>query len=243
MPNWLIGIAKWAAIFAAISLLFSWFGVYNTYTMAFPQRFSLWFMTMAVGGTTWHFAHPFIEGFNQGKLPDIVKVIVLASIVSVPITLSLILITGYNFNQQVFLVQYVYVLVVSLVLGFGRWLFDLALAGQAPQVDKVDPVVSFMERLPVKYHTAKLYAVSAEDHYLRVHTNLGEELILMRLADALRELVGANGLQTHRSWWVAKDGVADTEKADGKLLLVLKSGGRAAVSRTFASAVKEAGLS
>ena len=108
---------------------------------------------------------------------------------------------------------------------------------------KVDPITVFLERLPVKYRTASLYAVSAEDHYLRVHTSVGEELILMRLADALRELDGADGLQTHRSWWVAKDGVADTQQIDGKRVLILKSGGRASVSRTFASAVKAVGLS
>jgi len=67
MPNWLKRIAKWTAIFAALSLLFSWFGVYNTYTLAFPQRFGLWFMTMAVGGVTWHFAEPFVEGAIRGS--------------------------------------------------------------------------------------------------------------------------------------------------------------------------------
>ena len=94
----------------------------------------------------------------------------------------------------------------------------------------------------MKYRTADLHAISAEDHYLRVHTRLGEELILMRFSDALRELDGADGLQAHRSWWVARTGVVDSRREDGKLLLVLKSGGLAAVSRTYASTVKAAGL-
>ena len=51
---------------------------------------------------------------------------------------------------------------------------------------------------------AELYAIESEDHYLRVHTSAGQELILMRLADAVRELAGVEGLQTHRSWWVAR---------------------------------------
>jgi DNA-binding LytR/AlgR family response regulator len=83
--------------------------------------------------------------------------------------------------------------------------------------------------------------VESEDHYLRVHTSAGSELILMRLADAVRELSGIEGLQTHRSWWVAKQGLADVVKGDGKLVLKLKSGAEAPVSRTYLKAVKDAG--
>lgn len=100
---------------------------------------------------------------------------------------------------------------------------------------------SFLDRLPVKFRTGELYAVSAEDHYLRVHTSLGEALILMRLGDAMKEVGALEGLQTHRSWWVAKQGLADVTRGNGKLVLKLKSGAEAPVSRTYAAAVKEKG--
>jgi DNA-binding LytR/AlgR family response regulator len=93
----------------------------------------------------------------------------------------------------------------------------------------------------VKFRTATVYAVSAEDHYLRIHTSAGEHMVLMRLGDAMRELAGLEGLQTHRSWWVAKQGLADAAKGDGRLVLKLKSGAEAPVSRTYQKAVKEAG--
>ena len=64
----------------------------------------------------------------------------------------------------------------------------------------------------------------------------------MRLADALRELDGAGGVQTHRSWWVAKDGVQETRRDNGKLMLVLKSGAEVPVSRTYQQDVRKAGL-
>jgi DNA-binding LytR/AlgR family response regulator len=83
--------------------------------------------------------------------------------------------------------------------------------------------------------------VSAEDHYLRVHTSLGETMVLMRLADAVRELASLEGLQTHRSWWVARQGLADASRGDGKVTLTLKSGAEAPVSRTYLRAVKDAG--
>ena len=100
---------------------------------------------------------------------------------------------------------------------------------------------AFLGRLPIRLRSAELYAVESEDHYLRVHTSAGQELILMRLADAVRELSSVEGLQTHRSWWVAKQGLADVEKGDGRLTLKLKSGAEAPVSRTYLKTVKEAG--
>ena len=106
--------------------------------------------------------------------------------------------------------------------------------------ETADPTLKFLERLPVKYRTSELYAVSSEDHYLRAHTSVGEEMILMRLADAMRELAGADGLQTHRSWWVSRDGISDIKKDSGKLTLVLKSGKEVPVSRTYIKPVREA---
>ena len=75
----------------------------------------------------------------------------------------------------------------------------------------------------------------------RLHTSLGEALILLRLADAVRELASVEGLQTHRSWWVAKQGLADVTRGDGRVTLKLKSGVEAPVSRTYQKAVKDAG--
>lgn len=99
----------------------------------------------------------------------------------------------------------------------------------------------FLDRLPVRLRSSTIYAVQSEDHYLRVHTSGGEELILMRIADAIRELATLDGLQTHRSWWVARDGLADAARANGKLVLKLKSGAEAPVSRTYLRAVKDKG--
>jgi uncharacterized membrane protein YhaH (DUF805 family) len=99
----------------------------------------------------------------------------------------------------------------------------------------------FLERLPVKLRGGELYAVEAEDHYLRLHTSKGSDLILMRLVDAVAELDGVEGAQTHRSWWVAKAAVTDARRSDGRGTLVLKNGLEAPVSRSYAAALREAG--
>ena len=99
----------------------------------------------------------------------------------------------------------------------------------------------FFERLPPRLRGAEVYAVEAEDHYLRLHTSKGQDLILMRLSDAIVELDGVEGAQTHRSWWVARDGIDGAKRGDGRARLTLKTGVEAPVSRTFARALREAG--
>ncbi|WP_309628364.1 LytTR family DNA-binding domain-containing protein [Brevundimonas sp.] len=106
-------------------------------------------------------------------------------------------------------------------------------AGSAP--------ARFPDRLPMKLRGAAIRAVQAEDHYLRIHTDRGSDLILMRLSDALEELEGLEGSQTHRSWWVAKDAVRDVARGDGRATLTLDGGVTAPVSRRYARALREAG--
>ena len=106
---------------------------------------------------------------------------------------------------------------------------------------QTEPALAFRERLPFKYQKADIYALSAEDHYLRVHTSAGQTLILMRLYDAIRELDGIEGSQVHRSWWVAKDAVSDVSRGDGRLTLTLKGEVVAPVSRSYAKVLKAEG--
>ena len=114
-------------------------------------------------------------------------------------------------------------------------------ATYAPSPGAVSRPVRFMERLPAKIMGGTIYAVEAEDHYLRVRTSKGHDLVLVRLADAITELDGMEGAQVHRSWWVARDGVAEVRRTDGRVTLVLKDGAEAPVSRPNVKALKEAG--
>lgn len=99
----------------------------------------------------------------------------------------------------------------------------------------------FLERIPLKLREGELWAVEAEDHYLRLHTSRGQDLILMRLADAVDELEGLEGAQVHRSWWVARAAIADARRGDGRAVLTLKDGSDVPVSRTYARMLRERG--
>lgn len=104
-----------------------------------------------------------------------------------------------------------------------------------------EPAQAFRARLPFKYRQAQIHALSAEDHYLRVHTSAGDTLVLMRLYDAIRELDGIEGSQTHRSWWVARTAVRDIERGDGRVGLRLAGNIMAPVSRTYQPVLKRDG--
>ena len=87
-----------------------------------------------------------------------------------------------------------------------------------------------------------LIRLEMQDHYVEAHTSKGSSLILLRMSDAVAELEGFNGLQVHRSHWVARQGVVGSEMVRAKRFLVMRDGARVPVSRTFRAKARDAGL-
>ncbi|WP_422055840.1 LytTR family DNA-binding domain-containing protein [Sphingomonas sp.] len=102
------------------------------------------------------------------------------------------------------------------------------------------PGSPFLDRLPPHLGTT-LIALEMEDHYVRAHTAVGSDLILMRMRDAIGELAGVPGMQVHRSWWVAQTAVAAVERDGRNVRLELSNGLRAPVSRERVAALRETG--
>ncbi|MEE3625566.1 LytTR family DNA-binding domain-containing protein [Nitrospirillum sp. BR 11752] len=88
---------------------------------------------------------------------------------------------------------------------------------------------------------ARLLAVEAEDHYLRVHTDRGSDLVLMRLRDAIADLGEGLGMQVHRSFWVARDAVVEVTVRGQVGQLRLSDGTVVPVSRTALPRLRAAG--
>jgi DNA-binding LytR/AlgR family response regulator len=131
---------------------------------------------------------------------------------------------------------------ISFVMCEAMTLFVVFMQTRAAQIHAVPAAPpKFLERLPLKLRGAEVWAVEAEDHYLRLHTSKGQDLILLRLADAVDELAGIEGAQVHRSWWVARDAIADARRGDGRATLTLKDGSEVPVSRTYAKIIREKG--
>jgi hypothetical protein len=97
------------------------------------------------------------------------------------------------------------------------------------------------QRLSAKRRAARLIAIEAEDHYVRVHTDAGSELVLMRFSEAVEELAQAYGFRLHRSWWAAADAIESIRWKRGGGEARLAQGLTAPVSRSCARALKQAG--
>ena len=80
-----------------------------------------------------------------------------------------------------------------------------------------------------------------EDHYVRVRTQHGSRLEMGPLARVTAMLTGVEGLQTHRSWWVARRAIAGVERDGRNLRLKLVDGETAPVSRASVAKLRAAG--
>ena len=235
-----------AAVLLAVSAFLAFINPYEaTGSLIYPFALLYWFMMVLSGGVGAEVSMSLYDKYYEnGPLAGRLAV---GAIMSAFLVTSFILMIEAVFNDAVPIAYwpsvYGLVLVIATAITGVGYLADQTFTGGAnPASDNADGLAAFMQRLPIKYRTATLYAISSEDHYLRVHTSAGEEMILMRLADAVRELGPANGLQVHRSWWVAIAGVADETRDNGRSLLVLHSGTQVPVSRSYRAKAKEAGL-
>ena len=77
----------------------------------------------------------------------------------------------------------------------------------------------------------RLLCLEMEDHYVRVHTDRGSALVLMRLGDAVAETAPVRGSQVHRSWWVANDAVEGFQRTGRTARLLLSNGAAVPVSQ------------
>jgi hypothetical protein len=105
-----------------------------------------------------------------------------------------------------------------------------AIAGPARLIARLNPRLG-----------GELVALQGEDHYVRVHTALGSELLLMRLGDAIAELDGLEGERVHRSWWVARGAVGESRMDGRRACLVLTNGLEVTASREATVELRRAG--
>jgi hypothetical protein len=85
-------------------------------------------------------------------------------------------------------------------------------------------------------------ALESEDHYVRVHGPRQSELLLMRLRDAIAEMDGHPGEQTHRSWWVAREAVSESVGTGRNREIILVNGTRSPVARDSVDRLRQSGF-
>lgn len=166
--------------------------------------------------------------------------------VSIPVTFGVAFVNaGFNFTISAadLALTYFLVLFISSFATAVVYVVDKLTGqrGHAPKPETQQASAALVDKLPPRLRQSQIWSMSAEDHYLRVRTEAGDALILMRLSDAVAACEALDGARTHRSWWVSRTAVSDMRKGDGRGVLILKDGVEAPVSRTYYSALREAG--
>lgn len=122
-----------------------------------------------------------------------------------------------------------------------NWSLDIVRKQGETTADAPGPMKTIrLDRMPEGLN-GEILCLQTDDHYLRVHTSEGSDLILHRLSDAVRELDGCDGMQVHRSWWVAKEAIEAARIENNRHILALKNGILVPVSRKYLPDIRKAG--
>ena len=241
--RWMIDLA----LLVGIGLMMGFLAPFASDQAPVGGRYAHWMLVMVGGGLMAFGADEWLRRWVPGTW----RRLVVASMVMTPPTALLVIVSGrllaggrisgaiyLDLLWQVWPILLAVMAVRALVWRRApvRVETRTVIAAPLPEAE-----AAFRRRLSAKRRGARLIAVEAHDHYLKVHTDAGEELITMRFADALAELALAHGWRVHRSWWVAADAVEGVRWRRGAGELMLVGGLIAPVSRAHRAVLKEAG--
>ena len=222
-------------------------GPFGSFSAPVWMRFAYWVPTMALGAGLGAALSIWAEQSPLFDRRPIARFLTVTTLMTAAMSL-----VAYGMGTAVFgpgrmqftpvFVFYVWVitLVMSLAGAILRARRTTQAAAPLPSPADIRPA-KLNQRLPVKLQDAAILALEGEDHYVRIHTDKGSELVLLRLSDAIAEMGATPGARTHRSWWVSKAAIATVRRDNGRLALVLTSGAEAPVSRGYAPELREAG--
>ncbi len=230
-----------AALFGA-SLLLGISGPFDTLSsLNTVPRLAYWtlvvWLTYACGTTI------YLWTFSNDQRPKWVSVLLASALAGVLIGL---LLNGVNAlflriavsNAAEVLQTILYAAFIALIVNT-----IMAIASPSPSAagNAESPAPALLRRLPFEKRGA-LVSLSVEDHYVRVTTTQGREMILMRLRDAIDETAPIDGLQIHRSHWVALGQIESVVRRGDGAMITTSAGDALPVSRSSMPEVRARNL-
>ena len=250
MGSWIGTAAEWRremAAAVACGLFFGALGPFGAYLMG-PTvlRMGYWTAMFVTGQVLFGVGvrYALCQGRARGQ-PDWFVLPLAVAILSAPLSLLCAFVSISLWPSVVRYVQpaewYGQVLLISLPLNVALlWSRGRRLAPVAALPVETAATGDLVSRLPARLGP-RVLCLQMEDHYVRVHTDLGSHLLNMPLKDAIAALGGMEGLQTHRSWWVAKAAVVEVSDTARAIRLRLSNDLWVPVARSAVTRLREAG--
>ena len=234
---------------AGLSLFYALLAPFGTNVVPLPQRLiqdlALGFSSMAL---LWPPMRLLLRLGDRAGLPELFVLIGGLILLTIPVTLVSVPLLGL-FQPQMpkgpapLIVGYFIIVTMTLPGGVAYMMVERRLLNRRPASAPSD-VPPQPAKTPIWLSPRlgpEVLALQGEDHYVRVHTPLGSELLLMRLRDAIKDLEGRTGEQVHRSWWVAREAVGGVRANGRRVSLTLTNGLEVPVSREATARLRRAG--
>jgi LytTr DNA-binding domain len=254
-PAFSIGSPReWAidlAIAAGIGVFLGVLGPFGSYLSGpMEKRIGFWVGALVIGFITFSLLVRWSIRFGRRfDIPDWLALAGAVALVSAPVSVIISAFAVWFWQDRWTLsahwgMWYGETLVLAEPMAFGLYFWSNRHGPAETQppatARKTEQPSDFRDRLPPRLGR-DLLCLQMEDHYVRAHTPLGSDLILIALKDALEELDGVEGLQVHRSWWVAREAVSEAVNDGRNLSLRLINGVEAPVSRASVAKLRAAG--
>lgn len=251
-------------VMVAIGLLIGVLGPFGTFNAPPAQRMISWVIWLLAGYVLFRPTGVVASWLCESTgLPRFAGTLLALVVAGVPLTLIITMMAmRMDFAEALrwpgFWTMYLYIWIVSAVVSitmgavFGRGTpietgapTMISAPLPAKTVSPPEPASAPIElpslALPLPPGFGPVRALKGEDHYVRVIGEGRDEMILMRMRDAIDRLGHADGLRVHRSWWVAKDAVASVRRDGRNAILTLVGGQEVPVARDMMPGVRAAG--
>jgi hypothetical protein len=243
------------SLFAVVACVLA--GPFGTLGLGLPSRLMFWLVLIGWNSVKWWLWYgwtgPRTTGWRSALLAAVLGALLLNA--TLPLEIDLMFRAIGRPQALPWLGLYLTALVVAgsisaliAVLRGGR--SDAPVAHPSPALPPAAPAANSAPAILAQRaglaDLSGVLMVTAEDHYLRLVLADGPDdfrrpLLLFRMSDALPELAAQDGLQVHRSAWVARRFVTGARRDGRRWRLLLADGTDQPVSETFLPAVRAAG--
>lgn len=234
-------------IMLAVAILLGISGPFGTLeTMNFGPRLAYWMVTVPLTFGLGVYTSALVVQTTRNLKPEWLTRVLVAIATAFSVSIAVALLNWLAFGQSPVDLGYFGPMMLSVMATAAVIAFVLQyLSNHAVTVPNASTASTVSAPLLDRLDLAKrgaLISLSVQDHYVEVTTNKGAALVLMRLSDAIRETAPVEGVQIHRSHWVALKHITAARREGDKAVLTLSDGRELPASRSNIKALKEHGI-